>query len=203
MRRAGFRIFKLMFSKNNSLLPRGTWWITARNTVSKRLKSVTKTTSSSKTLEILFPCLTFEKNIRFVHKFPSRRSHWQQHSHIWRDYPLFHHTTESTEKKPFCLSLSFDPSLRLLWMTIIFFWQKKKLWRRSRDIFFIFTTLEKYFSGNTGFFAKKYHFCQNNNLQNIFFLSLSSDKWRFFLLWFNSTKIGKKCLPVDNGDEPD
>ena len=88
----------------------------------------------------------------FVHKFPCRRSHWQQHSHIWRDYPLFHHTTESTEKKPFCLSLSFDPSLRLLWMTIIFFWQKKKLWRRSRDIFF--TTLEKYFSGNTGFFAK-------------------------------------------------
>ena len=93
----------------------------------------------------------------FVHKFPCRRSHWQQHSHIWRDYPLFHHTTESTEKKPFCLSLSFDPSLRLLWMTIIFFWQKKNC-GGGHEIFFLFLRRWRNISAATQVFLQKISF---------------------------------------------
>ena len=191
-----------MFSKNNSLLPRGTWWITARNTVSKRLKSGAKTTSSSKTLEILFPCLTFEKNIRSCTNFHVD-GRIDSNIHTFDGIILYSIIRQSRLKRsPFALVCRLIRPLDFFEWQLYFFGRKKNC-GGSHEIFFYFYDAGDISAATQVFFAKKYHFCQNNNLQNIFFLSLSSDKWRFFLLWFNSTKIGKKCLPVDNGDEPD
>ena len=159
----------------------------------QRFKSVTKTTSSSKTLEILFPCLTFDKNIRSCTNFHVD-GRIDINIHTFDGIILSYIRRQSRLKRsPFALLCRLiRPLDSFEWQ--LYFFDRKKNCGGGHEIFF-FTTLEKYFSGNTGFFAKKYHFCQNNNLQNIFF-SLSSEKWRFFLLWLNSTKIGKNVYQL-------
>ena len=135
----------------------------------QRFKSGTKTTSSSKTLEILFPCLTFEKNIRSCTNLHVD-GRIDINIHTFDGIILSYIRRQSRLKRsPFALVCRLIRPLDFFeWQ--LYFLAEKKIVAAVTRYFFIFTTLE-IFQRQHRFFLQKNIISAKITIFKIFFLS--------------------------------